>query len=162
MLDFDNPPDYVSIDPPRPSNPLPILHGFNLFTGNYFRNGREFPGLLIFQPLCYRWKYIGRNGNEPKDWFDVMFLTRLNRLGLLSLPHWYGIELDENLRQLKARSIQPYGVWLCMNRRVNKARQRTYVPFVDSFYWSSRWDCMNAERTLTDLKTKPWSQSHDR
>ncbi len=157
-IDFANPPHYVSIESTRRSNRLPILHGFNPFTGNYFREGREFSGLLIFQPLCYRWTYQSRHSNESKDWFDVMFVNRSGELGLLSLPHWYGLDLDDSFRLLKDRSIHPYGVWLCLNRRVNEARQRTYVPYVGSFYWSSLVDCISAERTLSDLKTKPWSQ----
>jgi hypothetical protein len=155
MPNFDNPPDYVSIDSAsKRSNPLPIRHGFNPISGNFFRDGNEFPGRLIFQPLRYRWKSDNRDGCG-RHWCDVMFLTRLNQLGILSLPDSQGWHLSDRLEMLKARSIHSYGVWLVMNRKFDI---KSYSPYVDSFYWSSRWDCMNAERTLDDLKTQPWSQ----
>jgi hypothetical protein len=156
MPNFDNPPEHVSKDRHRKQpNPLPIRYSFNPISGNYFRDGNEFSGLPIFQPICYRWQYTTRDRLNPKHWFDVLFLTRFNQLGILSLPDLHGCHLSDRLEMLKARSICSYGVWLVMNRRFEV---KSYQPYVNSFYWASRWDCMNAEHTLFDLKTKSWSQ----
>ncbi len=160
MIKFDNPPDYVAIDSvPTPSNKLPVLHGFNAVTGNYWRADREIAGLLIIQPLFHQLKCVARHGECQREWLDVLFLSRFNQLGLLSISGWCALDLYECLKILELRSLKSYGVWLVMDKRANPFVDRESglsVPFVGSFYWASRWDCMNAERVSQDLKIKPW------
>jgi hypothetical protein len=164
MLKFDNPPDRVFDNPPKIINPLPILHTFDPATGNYTRAGSLAP-IVVIQPLAYRIKNSARNGKCPKEWLDVLFLTKFNRVGLLSLADWYALDLLQCLKLLELRQIRSYGVWLCVNRRVNETTanwgdRKTYIPQVSSYYWASNWDRINAVRTLSDIQNNPWSTTN--
>jgi hypothetical protein len=180
MLRFDNPPAHVYEHPNRVANPLPVLYTFDPATGQYLRNGKD-PALVVFQPLMYRLTYSARHGKCTKEWLDVLFLSKFNTVGLLSLPNWYALELFQCLKILELRQIQIHGVWLSMTRRANERRtsdgfpvhegatrqvtanrgdKRTYIPHVNSYYWASTWDCVRATRTISDLWSNPWEKAH--
>ena len=177
QLVFDNPPSYL-FDPVKLTNQLPVLHTFSPSTGLYFRDGIPVHGSIVIQPLLYRIKHVARRGqrcasvgfpdhegatrHSATNWLDVLFLNRFNRLGLLSLPNWYGIDLLQTLKLAELRGLKPHGVWLCINRRVNettanRGKDRTYLPQVVSYYWATRSDCARAARTIADLHIYPWS-----
>jgi hypothetical protein len=168
MLRFNNPPDHVYESPRRVANPLPILYTFDPATGQYLRNGKD-PALVVIQPLMYRLTYSSRHGKCKKEWLDVLFLSKFNTVGLLSLPGRYALELFQCLKILELREIQIHGAWLSLTRRVsettalfqeNRGDKRTYIPHVNSYYWASTWDCVRATRTISDLWSNPWEKAH--
>jgi hypothetical protein len=182
MLKFDNAPAHVYENPPKLTVPLPIPHTFNPATGGYMRElpeGGQTPTLMVIQPLIYRLTYSSRHGKCKKEWLDVLFLNKFNRLGVLSLPNWYAIDLLQCLKILELRQIQIHGAWLSMTRRVNERRtsdgfpvhegatrqttanrgdKQTYIPHVNSYYWASTWDCVRASRTISDIRANPWGK----
>lgn len=181
MLKFDNAPAHVYENPPKLTVPLPIPHTFNPATGGYMREppeGGQTPTLMVIQPLIYRLTYSSRHGKCKKEWLDVLFLNKFNRLGVLSLPNWYAIDLLQCLKILELRQIQIHGAWLSMTRRVNERRtsdgfpvhegatrqttanrdKQTYIPRVNSYYWASTWDCVRASRTISDIRANPWGK----
>lgn len=166
MITLAHPPDHVYDNPPKIINPLPILYTFDATTGEYNRGGTLTP-IVIMQPLAYRIKNSSRHGKCPKEWLDVLFITKFNRLGLLSLADWYALDLLECLKLLELQQIRSYGVWLCASRRINETTanwgdRKTYIPQVSSYYWASNWDRINAVRTLSDIRNNPWSQGYAR
>jgi hypothetical protein len=161
MLKFDNPPAHVSID--NSPNRLPILYSFNSLTGNFIFNGSEHLGNLVIQPLCFREKTVSRHGGIERFWLDVLFLDRFNRLGLISLHFLPGADLLDTFGNLLREKIELWGVWLRLSGHdfgLECPTSVRYRAIVNSYYWASKIDCLNAESKLRSIRLKPWEQSN--
>lgn len=135
MLMFDNPPEYLSIDAlVNPLDSAPIGYTFNPVTGCYSRGERDCLGVLILLPL-------GCRVNHGADRLELLFLSKFNQLGLLTLDGHQAADLYQCLQILKLRQLKPYAAWLCMNRQFLQDA-RSWRACVSSYYWASKWDCV--------------------
>ena len=159
---FDNPPDRVLTNHIEPMfNRRPISYSFNPQNGNFAAAGDEYYGGLIIQPLHFRWKTSARHGQAKRLWLDVLFQSRLQHLGLLSLPAPTGYLLSHCFQRMQRKRISLFGAWLRLNRypRPDKC---PYMVEVSSYYWATDFDCLNAERKLRNIRLKPWEQADEK